>query len=635
MTTTAELLQPCLEAFTPTPVLDLAEYSNQYFKLSKESSAFPGNYDYRSVMYQKFILEKAGNRRTRSIVLNFAAQCGKTTLLNAILLSYIHKRPSPIIYVLPTEAMARAHSTEKIKPMLRDSGIDKLIPDAKGSTNTILQRTFSNGAILSLVGSNSPSNLAARSCRVAFLDETSRFDQTGAEGNVIDLVTARLRTFADSLLIMASTPTDAECDIWKRFNEPDRQQYHYHLRCRDCNELFKPTFDLVHWDKTELGEHLPRTAKLVCPHCGTLHDDGARTQAIRNGEWIQENDCEYPEHIGFTLNSISSPFIRLSDMVTDFLAAKGDSQRLKAFLNTWLAEVFKEEVKEVTTNLVDRVKPFDLYSIPTPVEVLTAAVDTQDSGFHITIIGHADRGHKYVIDHRVIVGSPGESGTWDSLKTHLTSTYRREDDTELNVHTVVIDSGGHFTQQVYDYCKDNHQRRWFAIKGTDGPKPLIAKLPSYSDKGKFWIVGSDTAKEMVYTSLMQEDERKENYWHFSDSLSADYFQELTAEERYLKKVKGRNVWAWRVKPSRRNEATDTAAYNLCAFASIGLTIPQIASKRRRRQERQEAAKNGTPDASPLEPDSSTIQVPEAAPVQTPAKARKIQIRRPARQSSWL
>lgn len=70
------------------------------------------------------------------------------------------------------------------------------------------------------------------------------------------------------------------------------------------------------------------------------------------------------------------------------------------------------------------------------------------------------------------------------------------DGRRLKIICTCIDSGGHFTTQVYRFCKERTARRVFAIKGKGGAEVPYFNRPSTSNNVKtpLFTVGVDTGK---------------------------------------------------------------------------------------------------------------------------------------------
>ena len=55
---------------------------------------------------------------------------------------------------------------------------------------------------------------------------------------------------------------------------------------------------------------------------------------------------------------------------------------------------------------------------------------------------------------------------------------------EMIIRSTCVDSGGHYTQQVYNYARQRAGKRVFAIKGIGGEGKPIAGKPSRNNIGK-------------------------------------------------------------------------------------------------------------------------------------------------------
>ena len=82
---------------------------------------------------------------------------------------------------------------------------------------------------------------------------------------------------------------------------------------------------------------------------------------------------------------------------------------------------------------------------------------------------------------------------------------------------------------------------------------------------RFYLVGTDTAKESVF-SWLQIDDVGAGYCHFPIHYDEEYFKMLTAEHCVTRFHKGvaRREWVLK-KGQRRNEALDIFIYNFVAL----------------------------------------------------------------------
>jgi len=171
----------------------------------------------------------------------------------------------------------------------------------------------------------------------------------------------------------------------------------------------------------------------------------------------------------------------------------------------------------------------------------------------------------------------------------------------MTIRGSCIDTGGHFTNSVYSYCKKNTGRRVFAIKGVGGEGKPIAGRPSKNNIAKcpLFAIGVDTVKDIVFARL-RIDEDGAGYVHFSDELTDDYFKQLTAEKVVTKYHRGfkKRVYE-KIRP--RNEALDCMVYAIAAYAILSVNVKTLARRIEEKEVVQEKPKPASPNNRPLMP----------------------------------
>jgi len=144
---------------------------------------------------------------------------------------------------------------------------------------------------------------------------------------------------------------------------------------------------------------------------------------------------------------------------------------------------------------------------------------------------------------------------------------------------VAVDSGGHHTQEVYNYTRLRRHRHVLAVKGAAKPgRPIVAQRPTKVDvtwRGKLersgaelWLVGTDTAKDWIYSRFKLAD--GPGALHFSRHLPDEFYQQLTAERKLRRFVKGHPRTEWIKAKADRNEALDLMVYSLALAHYLGL-----------------------------------------------------------------
>lgn len=556
--------------YTPPKKLTVSEWADNYRMLSSEASAESGKWKTSRAEYQRGIMDALSDKRNHTVVWMSSAQVGKTEALLNIIGYFVDQDPSPMLLLQPTLEMAQTFSKDRLNPMARDtSQITNRLADNKSrsSGNTILHKTFSGGHI-TMAGANSPASLASRPVRVVLCDEIDRYPQSaGTEGDPVNLAFKRSTTFWNKKRMVVSTPTvKGASRIETAYEESDMRKFH--VPCHKCE-----TKQILMWRNVKWDDGKPNTAKYYCEECGVAWSDSQRWNAVKKGEWIAESESDGVA--GFWLNELYSSWVKLSEMATNFIEAKKSPHTLKTFVNTSLGETWEEEQGD---GLEDEeiYKRREFYEdIPNEALLLTCGVDIQDDRLEGEIKAWGMNDESWGVKPFVIHGRPSLPQVWHDLDEILLSAYKKEDGSTLRVSCTCIDSGGHFTDDVYKYCKKRELNRIYPIKGSSiAGKPIISR-PSTNNKlkVKLFIIGTDTAKELIYSRL-QIEEFGNGYMHFNNSFDEEYFKQLTAEKIQTKYDKGHPKRVW-VKTRARNEALDITVYNLAALSILNPNFKAI------------------------------------------------------------
>lgn len=501
------------------------------------------------------------------------AQLGKSEALLNIIGYHIDHDPCPILMLQPTESMAQAFSKDRIAngllratPVLQGKVKD---PRARDSNNTTLHKIFPGGSI-SLVGANSPAGLASRPIRVVLADEVDRFPASaGSEGDPLGLARKRTATFWNRKIIAVSTPTIKDVSrIEDAYEKSDMREFY--IPCKHCEHQ-----QTLMWSNVRWTDDNPDTASYLCEECGCLWSDADRRWSVRNGQWVAKN--EFTGIAGFKISGLYSPWTPLADGVREFLSVKKNPEQLKVWTNTYLGQSWVDEGETVDEmNLMQRRENFN--EVPEGVVMIVVGADVQDDRIELSFIGIGRDEESWVLGHEVLYGDPSTPQLWTALDTQLARVFETEDGRSLGVRATCVDSGGHFTNTVYQYCHKNFNRRVFAIKGVAGEGKPIAGKPSRNNvvKCRLFPIGTETAKDLLFARLRIQEEGA-GYIHFSDTLNDEYFRQLTAEKVITKYVRGYKKRVYQ-KFRPRNEALDCYVYALGAYAIINTNVNSIADR---------------------------------------------------------
>lgn len=556
------------------PPLRIDQWTEQYRYLSPEAAAEPGRYKIDRAEYQRGIMQTISDASVPEVVLMCSAQVGKTEILLNTIGYFMHYEPAPILAVQPTLDMAQGFSKERLANMIRDCPcLTDLVksPRSRDSGNTMLHKVFPQGHI-TICGANSPSGLASRPIRVVLLDEVDRYPPSaGSEGDPVRLAMKRSKTFWNRKTVMVSTPTIKDASrIEAAFLESD--QRYFYVPCPKCEyaQVFK-------WKQVVWTNDDPDTAKYKCENCSYKWSDSERWEQIKHGHWKAKKECR--ERAGFHLNEIYSSWTKLSEMVSNFLEAKKFPETLKTFVNTALGESWEDQGEGIED--IPFMKRREYYTpdfLPNKVLVLTAGIDVQDDRLEVEVVGWGFDEESWGVEYQVLYGDPSTLDLWARLDEFLYRTYKRGDGIELGIATAAIDSGGHYTQAVYNFCRRKRQRRICAIKGQAGQGvPVWPKKASVRNIGRvpLYSIGVDSVKDIIFARLRIENPGP-GYCHFPQ-YDQDYFEQLTAEKVMISYKKGIPVRSYK-QIKRRNEALDCRVYAYASFVGLQANLKRIKAK---------------------------------------------------------
>lgn len=592
----------------PPPSLTVSEWSDEFRRLSPESSAEPGRWLTSRAEYQRGIMDAVSDPAIQSVVVMSSAQVGKTEIINNLVGYHIHQDPAPILVLQPTLEMAHTWSKDRLSPMLRDTPALRgkvKDPRSRNSQNTLLHKVFPGGHI-TMAGSNSPASLASRPVRVVLCDEVDRYPASaGSEGDPVNLARKRTATFWNRKMILASTPTiQGASRIETEFGQSD--QRYYFVPCPHCEKSQRLVWSQVTWAKDDDDKSLPETARYACEHCGSLWSENERLRAIKVGEW--RATVQFNGRAGFHLSELYSPWSSLPDVVRSFLESKANPQLLKTWVNTCLGETWEDrEGDSVDQNALYRRREKYPEQVPENALLLTAGIDVQHDRIEMEVVGWGHGDESWNVDYRVIPGDTARDEVWRDLDDALDAEYRHQTGAVFHITAALIDSSDQ-TTTVYNFVAKSRHRRLFAGKGVAGAgRPLAQLSRRQTGQGRrkvdLYNLGVDDAKATIMARFKVE-EPGPGYCHFPLERELEYFEQLTAEKQVTRFHKGFGRREW-VKTRARNEALDCRVY---AYAALKILNPVWSAIERRLTDK--------PEAKPEQ------QLPRTTQRKRPARRRK-------------
>lgn len=636
----AELARTRREALKPAEALSLSAWANTYAYLSAETSADAGKFT--SFRYQDGIMDAVTDPTVRQISVMKSARVGYTKIVDHIVGFFIAHDPAPILVVQPRVEDAEDYSRTEIAPMLRDTPVLKAIvgdEKAKDSSQRILKRIFRNGASLALVGANSPGGFRRITCRIVLFDEVDGYPVQGAgdEGDQIALGIKRTETFWNRRIVLGSTPTvEGRSRIEKAWQESDQRRYH--VPCPHCGARQVLKWENLTWDRDAAGEHLPETAYFRCEAKGCRIEEHDKPAMIDAGEWIAGRP--FKGHAGFHIWAAYSlfPNAAWSNLAAEWLRVYRDPLQRRAFVNLVRGEPYEDAVEVADPDLLrKRCEPYNYETLPEGARLVTFGADTQDDRIEVTFVAWGLDGESWVARHEVVHGDTSKPKVWQDFDRLIVEPLGTEDGRTLVVQAGCIDSGGHQSEMVYEFCRRRRNRRIYAIRGQANTNPARPAMiwPKTASRTKNsgdkpYTIGVDTAKDDLSSRLAivpDPNGPTARAIHFPMmGLSADYFTQLTSEHAVTTFVNNRPRRRWEPKSiGARNEAWDCMVYAMAARLSLPNKLSSIRPAKRAAPEpvEPETDPTGEGDEPVVDVTTETVRdTDDPAPVPRAAKRRK-------------
>lgn len=573
------------EGVRPEPRLTVSEWSDAHRFLSSVSSAEPGQWRTSRVPYLREVMDKlSAINPAEEVVVQKGAQLGFTEAGNNWIGYVIDVAPAPTLMVMPTEETAKTNSKIRIEPMIENAPRlrEKILPSrTRDSDNTILQKGFPGGTLI-MAGANSPARLRSLPIRNLFLDEVDGYPaDVGGEGSPVDLATARTRAFARKKIFKISTPTIEGASIIEAEFETTDKRY-YFVPCPECGVPQRLKWENVKWDK---GKPLT-TTYYECEHCEFKIQEFHKNDMLAAGEWIATvPEAASTVRFGYHLSSLYSPagMFSWAQAAQLWENAQGDTSKLKTFVNTVLGETWRSKGEAPDwMRLFERRESYPTGVVPAGVGIITAGIDVQKDRLEMEVVGWGVGRRTWSLGYHVFPGDTAGKAVWDDLFNFMMEPLRREDGTDMPIHSAAVDTG-YNTTEAYDFVNRFNSNKVLAVKGQERQKIILSQPQSVSYRvdGKragtvrLWNIGVNILKGELYgwlnQSMNEDGTYPAGYCHFPEEYDSHYFKMLTAERMELITNKRTNAieYIW-VKKHPRNEALDCRVYARAAASVLGI-----------------------------------------------------------------
>lgn len=588
----------------PPSKLSLPEWADENRFLSAEAAAEPGRWKTSRIAVARGPMEAVTDPRCHTITVKCCTQLMKTELILNTIGYYIHQDPAPIIVMQPTVDLAEAFSKDRVAPMIRDTPVLKVkVADDKSrdSGNTILHKQFQGGH-LTMIGANSPGQLAMRPVRVVLNDEVDKYPiSAGDEGDPLKILAERAATFWNYKFINTCSPTTEPHEhggsrIEIEYRNGDARVFE--VDCPHCAFRHEMKWANVKWPKGK-----PKAALYECPECEKPWTEPDRLRAIQEAAkrppfvdaeghhhgWGWRATKPFEGHASFQVSKLGSPWETVAKLARKFIESKANPALMKTFVNTQLAECWKERGDAPEWKRVyDRREDYKRNLVPMRGLILTAFADIQKDRIEVEVKAFGRNVESWSVDYRVFPGDTSslDSPCWGELAGMLREQFTHESGVCMRLDRLGID-GGYNTNTVASFARrmarDAANNGRLMVTIGRATSPVLIGIPQAKEarvdgkrakRGvKIWHIGTNIAKEEFYGFLRLEtpppgDPVPYGWCHFPQ-YEEEYFKQLTAEEIVTKTIKGYSRREW-TKTRERNEALDTSVGARAVASAFGL-----------------------------------------------------------------
>ncbi len=527
----------------------------------------------------------------REVTVCGSAQWGKTvSIIQPTLGAWFAYAALDALVVHPTQTAAKEWVMNKWQPMRRATpALRAIFGEGRGDNVDAMfnMETVERNGSLKVASAGSPADLTGTTRRLVIGDDIAKWEMT-EKGDPEALMVSRAEAFEDAKILRISTPLiKGTCRITRAFHRSD--QRFYHVPCPHCGAMAPLTWDNF---RRNIDPERLHAAHFTCDACGCVISHADKESMVRAGKWVASNPRG--DHPGFHLwrayvpqrdwASIAVSYaqvmgwntLSLTGETVEALKRQVEAETEQVFWNDVLGLPYEQASKgpdwEALRNRAENAPEAETlpqWVLPSTGFILAAGVDCQADRIEVQIVVFCRNLQRRVIGYIVIPHFIGDREGREALDAVLKQSWRTERGLRFPLDVLVID-GSAFTEDVRAFVKRHPSTRVFMVKGSSSANgPMLVPMKRRRADGKVlgddrqaFIVNVSQMKADFYAWLAKQDPLERGFVGFARGLGDEYYRQLTAEVRVLKRApSGVMISRWEpAEAGRRNEALDTMNY---------------------------------------------------------------------------
>lgn len=489
-------------------------WAQRHRQIADKYAAQKGAWRNDRVPYLAEIMDVMADPNVRKVAVIKAEQVGGTEAMNNFVLRAVHQDPGPLLWLWPTDDVARVFCTERFTPTIKACrAVAGEFTERRQDLKT-LQLSLGRMTI-DFVGSNSPSAIESFPRRYVLVDELDRCPRY-----IVDQVIGRTTTYTGrEKIILNGRPENEDEGIDEQYKLGDQREFM--VPCPRCGVYHTRTWNGVKWEGSldANPDVVAATAWFRCPNCdGTIHAHENMWQ-LRRGVWCPKGmtvtECDLAsgekgtlvgekERGGafpsFHIRGLLNPFVPnpYGFIAQEFVKNKGTATR--EWSTRRLGEAWSERGRQIKPGALQKLciqieeGGYRRGVCPADVQIIIAAADVQQDRVFCEFTGwrfnEGGLDDCWLLDHAELprTEADGLKNLWPQmLRTFTRIGPGGEDKGQVPVSLAGVDSG-HFTTEVYDAVRSKRGGRWDPAGTGSGPMVFPTKgQPGYArNDDYFW-----------------------------------------------------------------------------------------------------------------------------------------------------
>lgn len=483
------------------------------------------------------------------------AQIGGSEALRNCLGYWIDQNPGPCMVLMPDELSAKEIIRERFLPLIDESPRLRSHKTGKAwDTNATALRLDTMSVYAAWA--TSPQRLASRPIRYLLRDEIDKYPAfSGREADPLSLSEKRTRTYQFKRFIWdISTPTTRMGNIWRMWETAGDHRY-YHVPCPHCGVYQRLVWSQVKWPKLDIVDTVKQAEKIKlddlawyeCESCGEPIREQHKNKIMGLGKWVGDNQEVTPEgvvtgqrpkshRVGFHINAIYSPWVRMSALASEFIMAQGNPAAMMDFRNSNLAEPFEEQASTTKRSVILDMRKLAGQPMVMPkwASLMIATADVQKDHLYYAIRAWGSGARSQLVRYGIVPG-------FDELRSVVFGTAIPNEVTGEAMYPVVLAIDSRYrSDEVFAFAQLDPGRIWpmaGAAQLTAAPirEQAIKGYPGVVRK----TVNPNYWKDILHGYIHNEDQ---TMWLPHAEVGDDYAGHMSSEHKVMD-PKAR-TWVW-------------------------------------------------------------------------------------------